>query len=59
MDVARNTNGLIARFGVTITINLIFGFIFLNAGGRDNGIPIDFGTHFGAMTMVSFSYFYV
>lgn len=51
----RDVNALIARFGVTIVLNLIFGLIFLNAGGRGNDTNEDFNSHFGAVTMVMIS----
>lgn len=51
----RNVGALAARFGITIFLNLIFGLIFLGAGGRDNANTSDFGSHFGALTMVTIS----
>jgi ABC-type multidrug transport system ATPase subunit/ABC-type multidrug transport system permease subunit len=51
----RNVGALIGRFGITIFLNLIFGLIFLGAGGRDNANSSDFGSHFGALTMVTIS----
>lgn len=54
-NLTRNKAGLGARFGVTIFLNLLFGFIFMNAGSRDNANPVSYNTHFGALTMASIS----
>lgn len=55
VNTYRDVAALIGRFGVTIILNLLFGLIFLNAGGRDNGDTTNFNSHFGAMTMVLIS----
>ncbi len=51
----RNKGALIGRFGVTIFLNLLFGCIFLNAGSRNNAIPVNYNTHFGCLTMATIS----
>ena len=38
VSTRRDTVALIARFGITIFLNLLFGLIFLNAGGLINYI---------------------
>ncbi len=48
----RDIAGLVSRFGVTIILNLLFGLIFLNAGGQDNADNTDFNAHVGALSMV-------
>jgi hypothetical protein len=55
VNTYRDVAALAGRFGVTIILNLLYGLIFLNAGGRDNGDPTDFNSHFGAVTMVLIS----
>ncbi len=55
VNTYRDVAALIGRFGVTIVLNLLFGLIFLNAGGRDNGDSTNFNSHFGAMTMILIS----
>lgn len=55
LNLTRNKAALGARFGVTIFLNLLFGLIFLGAGGKDNADPDSFSTHFGAMTMITIS----
>lgn len=37
LNVLRDKKALGARFGTTVFLNLLFGLIFLNAGGRNNG----------------------
>lgn len=54
-NVYRDTTSLTARFGITIFLSIIFGVIFLNAGGRDDSIDVNFNSHFGAITMVLIS----
>jgi len=55
LNLTRDTAALGARFGVTIFLNLLFGLIFLGAGGKDSSDPDDFSTHFGALTMITIS----
>ena len=55
LNLTRNKAALGARFGVTIFLNLLFGLIFLGAGGKDNADPDSFSTHFGALTMITIS----
>lgn len=47
----RDTTALIVRFAVTILLNLLYGLIFLDAGGKDNGDQRDFSAHVGAVLM--------
>ena len=54
----RNRVGLIIRFGLTIFLNLIYGLIFFQAGGKDHSNPTNLNSHFGALTMVSVSLSY-
>ena len=51
----RDIPALIARYGVTIVLNIIFGLIFLNAGNQDDSVASNFNAHFGAITMVATS----
>ena len=55
INTKRDVSSLMMRFGSTIFLNLLFGLIFMNAGGRDNGNITDFNSHFGAITMVLIS----
>lgn len=55
VNVYRDTNALIGRFVISGILNLLFGIIFLNAGGRGNDTNDDFNTHFGAIAMVLIS----
>lgn len=55
VNVYRDTNALIGRFVISGILNLLFGLIFLNAGGRGNDTNDDFNTHFGAIAMVLIS----
>jgi ABC-type multidrug transport system ATPase subunit len=55
INTKRDTAALIGRFGVTIFLNILFGLIFLNAGGKDDSINSNFNSHFGAMTMILIS----
>ena len=34
------------RFGATIFLNILFGLIFLNAGGKDDSNPTNFSRYF-------------
>ncbi len=55
INTCRDTAALMGRYGVTIILNVLFGLIFLNAGGKDNANNTDFNSHFGAITMVMIS----
>lgn len=55
INTKRDIGALIGRFGVTIVLNLLFGLIFFNAGGKNDGNNINFQSHFGAMTMILIS----
>ena len=53
LNTKRDVAALIGRFGVTGFLNLLFGLIFLNAGGRDDSDVENFNSHFGALTMIT------
>ena len=53
LNIKRDTASLIGRFGVTIFLNILFGLIFLGAGGKSNADSNDFDSHFGAIAMVT------
>ena len=46
----RDKASLIARYGITIFINLLVGVIFLDGARRDNSDPQNFMTHAGCLT---------
>jgi ABC-type multidrug transport system ATPase subunit len=50
-NVRRDTAALCVRFGVTILLNVLYGLIFLGAGGEDNGDTKNFNSHVGAVMM--------
>ena len=52
VNIYRDTNALFGRFVVSGILNLLFGLIFLNAGGRGNDTYDNFNSHFGAIAMV-------
>lgn len=54
-NTRRDVGALAARFGITIFLNLVYGLIFYQVGGRNNGNPSDFQSHFGGITMVAIS----
>ena len=54
-NLTRNYGGMLARFGMTIFLSVLFGLIFLDAGKKSNANETDFTTHFGALTMVTMS----
>ena len=39
VNTKRDVAALITRFSVTVILNLLYGLIFLGAGGKDNGAP--------------------
>jgi hypothetical protein len=54
----RDIPSLIARIGVTVILNVLYGLIFLGAGERDNSDTENFNSHVGAISMlVIFSLF--
>jgi len=55
ISTRRDTAALGARFGITIFLNLLYGLIFYNAGGKDDSDPTNFNTHFGSITMIAIS----
>jgi hypothetical protein len=50
-NVRRDTAALCVRFGVTVMLNILYGLIFLGAGGKDNGDSKNFNSHVGAVMM--------
>jgi ABC-type multidrug transport system ATPase subunit len=51
-NVARDVPSLIGRFGITIILNLLYGLIFLNAGGKGDSDLDNFNAHVGAVSMI-------
>lgn len=51
----RNKIHMIARFGITIFLNVLFGLIFWGIGGSDNTKSSNVQSHFGSMVMVFIS----
>ena len=51
----RNKGALIGRFGITIFLNCLFSLIFMDAGDKDDSIPSNLNSHFGAITMITIS----
>ena len=51
IHVTRDTASLCVRFGVTIMLNVLYGLIFLNVGGKDNGDAKNFNSHVGGVMM--------
>lgn len=51
----RDKKALTGRFATTIFLNVLFGMIFFNAGGRDRASSTNLNSHFGALTMVTIS----
>jgi len=49
----RDKAALGGRFGVTIFLNILFGLIFQDAGGRDDAKLVNLNSHFGALVMVT------
>lgn len=54
-NVFRDVPSLVGRFGITITLNLLYGLIFLNAGGKGDSNLEDFNSHVGAVSMIVIS----
>jgi len=54
-NATRDKGSLIARFGITIFINLLVGLLFLDAGRKDDSIPSNFQTHAGCIVFVMIS----
>eukprot|EP00981_Chlorochromonas_danica_P009823 scaffold2831_cov249-Ochromonas_danica.AAC.24 len=54
VGTVRNYHGLIARFGITIFIYLLFGLIFMNTGNKDNGNATSLNNHFGDSALAYF-----
>lgn len=51
----RNKIPMIARFGITIFLNVLFGLIFWGIGGSDNTKSSNVQSHFGSMVMILIS----
>lgn len=51
INVKRDVAALCVRFGVTILLNVLYGLIFLGAGGKDNADTNNFNGHVGAVMM--------
>jgi len=51
VNTKRDVAALITRFSVTVILNLLYGLIFLGAGGKDNGDDKNFSAHTGAILM--------
>mmetsp|Transcript_28071 Transcript_28071/g.63580 ORF Transcript_28071/g.63580 Transcript_28071/m.63580 type:complete len:624 (+) Transcript_28071:148-2019(+) len=51
-NAARDPQSLVVRFFSTILLNLLYGLIFFNAGGKDNGVQKDFNAHVGAVSIL-------
>jgi ABC-type multidrug transport system ATPase subunit/ABC-type multidrug transport system permease subunit len=52
-NVRRDKGAMIARFGLTIFLNLLIGLIFLRVGSKDNADPTNFQAHFGGLMMAA------
>jgi ABC-type multidrug transport system ATPase subunit len=55
MNVRRDPGVMIGRFGITGTLNLIMGLIFFGAGNKNDMLPENLQSHFGALTFVTIS----
>ena len=54
-SIIRNKGALIARFGITIFLNVLFGVIFWESGAGDSADSVAFQGHFGSLTMITIS----
>jgi len=54
-SIRRNKIALVARFGITAFISLLFGLIFYGAGNEDDTIPKNLSAHFGALSFGAIS----
>lgn len=54
-NTRRDVGALVGRFGISAFLALLFGLIFLGAGGEDNANFEDFNTHVGALSMIMIS----
>lgn len=52
VNAYRDTPALMARFGITTLLGILYGLIFLGACGKDNGDQDNYNTHVGAISMV-------
>lgn len=55
LKVKRDKGALIAKFGITIFLNSLYGMIFLNVGAMGDEDPDHLNAHFGVIMMVSIS----
>lgn len=53
--VKRDKGALIAKFGITLFLNLLYGLIFMSAGGKGDSDPDNMNAHFGVIMMVGIS----
>jgi ATP-binding cassette, subfamily G (WHITE), eye pigment precursor transporter len=53
-SVVRDSGSLLARFGVTILLNLLFGLLFLGIGDTSRS-SYNITSHFGALVMIGVS----
>ena len=53
LDMKRNKNVLIARFGITAFLSMLMGVIFLDVGSTDRSVPINLQSQFGVVVMVA------
>lgn len=55
LNTKRDIGALIGRFGITIFLNLLYGLIFLNCGGKDDTVTSNLQSHFGGLTFIMIS----
>ena len=53
LNFLRDTGSLIARFGISSFLFLLFGIVFFNAGGKDDSDNVNFNTHFGLIAFLA------
>jgi hypothetical protein len=53
VGLVRDTGALQTRFSVTILLNLLYGLIFLGAGGKDNADANNFSAHVGGIMIAT------
>jgi len=55
VNTKRDVAALVTRFSVTIILNLLFGLIFLNVGGKSNADSSNINAHTGGILMAMVS----
>ena len=55
LKVRRDKGALIAKFGIALVLNLLYGLIFLGVGGRDGADADHMTAHFGVIMMAAIS----